>query len=716
MMRYRRILWLFLALLQGVGCASKQTKIIPDKVATSSSRVKPVVEIVDDIHLDVNKEYLIKFHNRTFLDIIDRVGYLKRIGYTFSTSVPKDVLTVNAEGTKFTNYSTWKSTGYRQFKNTSELLNFMVDKVNEQSASCDAVPFPGICVENVDSVVKLARRIKSGRDPLSERLMTVYGDSIGLVISIGKLVLKTPGDDLVRSIRDLAKRNKSSASLKLDWILAQGVVEMLTSSDYDVRKNGIDSILVELIKPIIEGINNFIAAPIGDKSIVFDQYIDNPVSSLFEKTATNEAMSKRINRYIVEQLYADYLRVERQLKFRFINDGVEFYRDKDFVLNEPKSSFKKFFLYNINTDSAARRIYGIFGNQKTVTEEPEVPATKGVKKGKENDNSEENVTVTKKVEEGQILSIATDMFNLVTIPAQNALIIKGDTAIINNIGQMLFSIDSEFNTVLIETTVFEYSDSIAQKIGVALEYSKQNGNFKFDIKNMFGDVIGNPPLGPYSLIGAGFTDTEKKQNVLGTLAMYGRDGLVRIAAAPRLVLQPGQQAEVSLKAVHYYLTIPPVGGVGTIDKIDAGTSLKITPTILGSDKIQIMVELEQSEFLPGDQANVLQTSNTNNIKTTLIVSDGELVSLGGIKTRKTNKSNYGIPYLKDIPWLGRLFGTDENNDNSVNIEFMIRPTIKYNKGKISQVANTIENRDREELNKFGVGHDDMVQGIIRPDN
>lgn len=68
--------------------------------------------------------------------------------------------------------------------------------------------------------------------------------------------------------------------------------------------------------------------------------------------------------------------------------------------------------------------------------------------------------------------------------------------------------------------------------------------------------------------------------------------------------------------------------------------------------------------------------NQNIIETTLVVNDGELISIGGIYLSKENDFNSGIPLLKDIPIAGYLFGSDSNEKSRVMIEFIIKPTIK----------------------------------------
>jgi len=260
--------------------------------------------------------------------------------------------------------------------------------------------------------------------------------------------------------------------------------------------------------------------------------------------------------------------------------------------------------------------------------------------------------------------------SFVPIEAQNALIIQSIPEILDEIGEVIHAIDSNVPQVMIESQVFEYDDSIGRRIGMALDYSNTNEDITFGIKTIFGENITD--LLPQ--VFANYNNVERKQSLLTALALQDRDGGVKIMAEPRLVLKPGKQAFINLNTVKYVI----VSGVNYSDlkQIDTGIVFKITPTILSDSTILLDIHLEQSEFIPTNEEDIVQSINKNVVNTSIVVNDGELVSIGGIYIEKSSKFASGIPLLRDIPGIGFIFGSQSNDSLRMMVEFMIRPTIK----------------------------------------
>jgi type III secretion protein C len=223
---------------------------------------------------------------------------------------------------------------------------------------------------------------------------------------------------------------------------------------------------------------------------------------------------------------------------------------------------------------------------------------------------------------------------------------------------------------MLEAEVFEYDDTVGRKIGMAIDYSNINGDFALGVKTVFGEGISN--LMP-QIIG-NYTNEEKKKILLTSLALQDRNGGVKILSEPSLVLKPGKKALLKLNTEKYVI----VSGVNDskLEKIETGIVFSITPIILSKSTILLKLHLEQSEFIPTNEAQIVQSSNKNLIDTSVVVNDGELISLGGIYLSKQSKFNSGIPILKDIPGIGYVFKSDSHDSSRTMIEFMIRPTIK----------------------------------------
>ncbi len=256
------------------------------------------------------------------------------------------------------------------------------------------------------------------------------------------------------------------------------------------------------------------------------------------------------------------------------------------------------------------------------------------------------------------------------LPAQNALIIKADKKVLANIGQIMHAVDANAPQVMIESKVFEYDDTIGRKIGMAIDYSKTNGDFIMALKTFFDTSITDTTAN----LSGNLNDVEKKESILTTLALQDRNGDVKILAEPRVVLKPGKEAVIKLTTNKYV----PISGVNTskLEKIETGIIFVILPTILSDSTIQLKLQLKQSEFIPINEEKIVQSVNSNEVSTTVIAKDGELISIGGIYLEKKSQYNSGIPFLADLPVLKYIFGSTSTDSRRVMVDFLIRPTIK----------------------------------------
>ena len=86
--------------------------------------------------------------------------------------------------------------------------------------------------------------------------------------------------------------------------------------------------------------------------------------------------------------------------------------------------------------------------------------------------------------------------------------------------------------------------------------------------------------------------------------------------------------------------------------------LELTPHLNESDSVRLEIDGEIAEC-PTDGARrpAGRSTNKRNIKTAVVVRDGETVVLGGLQKESDPRAVEKIPFLGDIPLLGRLFQT-----------------------------------------------------------
>lgn len=296
-----------------------------------------------------------------------------------------------------------------------------------------------------------------------------------------------------------------------------------------------------------------------------------------------------------------------------------------------------------------------------------------------------------------------DKLRIVALPFQNALLLKGIKGVsdsyssLDKLSDMMTAIDAPYPQILIEARIFQYDEEIGRKIGMAIETT--NNQVSGDTSRPFLGFAFPFLNGINQNLFYSMTDNEKKITILSKLALEDKESSVKIIAEPRVLMRPGVTSEIILtndKKVKI-VEVATQGGYPSASSIDvtAGTKLTITPSVLSPSSVLLNIILQHSEFLPSTEDGVLTNINNNTIKVSAIATDKELLSLGGIYQDKGVESEVGIPLLKNIPYLGRFFGSSAKGHTRSLTDFMIRATIKNVKIRNEGISEQVNSFDKE---------------------
>ena len=396
-------------------------------------------------------------------------------------------------------------------------------------------------------------------------------------------------------------------------------------------------------------------------------------------------------KYAINLINLQYYKGKKRLGCSWEGDGPEFF---DLKKNESrKIILKKIFCNNFPVKEFEK-------NQN----ENNIPETGLVTDESENlSNIGYNQQDNKLFLKDKILALLLseeekEQIKIIEIETQNALIIHGNRKVIDKISNLISLIDIEYPHILVETKVFEYDDSLIKEAGLSFNISKNNkDNEIFDEnqkENFSINSISETEISPLLLFRN--LNAEKRLAVLTKLAFSDKSEKVKILAEPRLFIKPGSFAKISLKAIKYVTSV--TNSTETPEQIETGIKFAITPYIIGANKIMLDVMVEQSEFIPNKEEDVLQYKSQNIINTRIVAYDGELVSLGGIIENKKSKNSSGIPYLKDIPVLGYLFKYNNSSNSAKRIEFLIRPTTNFLHNRLDSLKDEIHTLDMQNFN------------------
>ena len=107
---------------------------------------------------------------------------------------------------------------------------------------------------------------------------------------------------------------------------------------------------------------------------------------------------------------------------------------------------------------------------------------------------------------------------------------------------------------------------------------------------------------------------------------------------------------------------------------ETGIILNVTPRIAPNRQVEMTINAEQSQ-LQAAAADLGFTFLKRQATTNLLVNDGETAVLGGLTITQVTTSRSGIPFLVDLPFVGRLFGESRSNESKQDLLILITPHI-----------------------------------------
>ncbi|WP_374581722.1 cohesin domain-containing protein [Pseudoduganella sp.] len=168
-----------------------------------------------------------------------------------------------------------------------------------------------------------------------------------------------------------------------------------------------------------------------------------------------------------------------------------------------------------------------------------------------------------------------------------------------------------------------------------------------------------------------------------TINLQKMDGDANLLANPRIRVRDREKAKVMIGDKVPVVTTTSTNNFVTenIQYLDVGLKLEVEPDIHLRDEIGLKISMEVSSLVSsvktnnGSQAYQIGTRNFNS---TLRLKDGETQVLAGLINDEDRMSANRVPLLGDLPILGRLFGSQNDNRQKTEIVLSITPHLIRN--------------------------------------
>lgn len=255
----------------------------------------------------------------------------------------------------------------------------------------------------------------------------------------------------------------------------------------------------------------------------------------------------------------------------------------------------------------------------------------------------------------------------------NTIIIQDTSASITNIRDLLAKLDIPVKQVMIEARIVNASDTFSKDLGVNWGVTDTrpgtSSNVLKSLDNLAVDLGGATGT---SRITFGLLSLSDKLLSLQLAAMQA-DGTGEIISSPKILTADKQTAKV-LSGTKIPYRVATASGATSIAWIDAALSLEVTPNITPEGRIAMKLNIENgtpTTSPTGDTAVSLDSINTN-----VIVDDGQTVVLGGV-FKNTIENNAGkVPFVGDIPYVGKLFRNNHKRNDKVEVLIFVTPDRK----------------------------------------
>ena len=166
------------------------------------------------------------------------------------------------------------------------------------------------------------------------------------------------------------------------------------------------------------------------------------------------------------------------------------------------------------------------------------------------------------------------------------------------------------------------------------------------------------------------------------LQALSRVNLTDVQAEPSVTVLNNRPAQilvgdrVPIRVVD--VSSPTAGGTGvpraTVNFEQTGINLKVTPHVTSNRQVLMDVHAERSS-VQSAPVDIGFTFQTQQAETQLLVADGETAVIAGLTVTEVTVEKTGIPFLVDLPILGKLFGFSSQTENRRDLIILITPHI-----------------------------------------
>ena len=310
-----------------------------------------------------------------------------------------------------------------------------------------------------------------------------------------------------------------------------------------------------------------------------------------------------------------------------------------------------------------------------------------------------------------------EVVRIVADEISNSLIILATPRDYDKIREVLVRIDVVPRQVLIEAIIAEIT--LTGDLQFGIEYAFATGGL--------GKLLGTTGEGGTSGVGAAetgglsiannallqagakravnigqsgiFSFITDQDNFMALINAVNSRSKVNILATPHVIAADNREAhiligeEVPILTSTQQSTLATANIVSSIQYRDTGTILTILPQVNSAGLVNMEIRQEVSNVGVASFGDTNSPSFTSReTETTVVVRNRESVLIGGIIDERVERSRNGVPFLMDVPVLGRLFRVEQDKRERTELVILITPYVIRNRNEAQSVTKEFTHR------------------------
>ena len=310
---------------------------------------------------------------------------------------------------------------------------------------------------------------------------------------------------------------------------------------------------------------------------------------------------------------------------------------------------------------------------------------------------------------GSSTRFLTERGSAISEPRTNQHFVTDTPSKLEEVRQLLLTLDVAVRQVLIEARIVEARDSFGRSLGVRLGGADLRanrggdggygigGNSRVAFGSSYNDAVASSGAGGTTSTNGNFVNLPASLSSVSSVGSFAlsifnsaanrfltlelsameADGKGKIVSSPRIITADQTKALIE-QGTEYPYSVTAPNGATTLAFKKAVLKLEVTPQI--TPEGNIILDLDINKDSRGETTTQGVAIDTKHIKTQILIENGGTVVIGGIfEMEETNQENK-IPVLGDVPVVGNLFKSRTKESTKREMLVFITPKVISDRG------------------------------------